>query len=872
MNNLYTKKRTIGVIGIILSLFLICSLHGRAQGLTITPTNPQQTISKGTDYTYDSGVLTVKTATSVTIAGKGSTTTDCIVVPTGTQVEITLKNVLIDVKVQPGKCAFDIQGNASVTLILNGVNSMISYYGSHGTGLAGIHYPKDASLTIKGSGSLEAKGGYSSAGIGGNNVNSSGEAAGTLEIKGGTITATGGYDAPGIGESAFGNGGKVIISGGTIIATSEAMSNGHYIGIYCDYICFPPGGNALVIADLIEPRKDKESNPNDYKNSWNGVIFENINTSDTPGKVYGNTVTLGTDATIPSGKTLTIEDGKTLVIGAGTTLTNEGTITNNGELAVEGTLTNDATYQGSGDIKLEGGTVGGSSSSSFIFITFDGNAGGDPVFNLPFQQVLMPSGGHASKPDKTPLRTDYALVGWSTTAGGAVITDWSTIAADANKTLYARWKYNTKLVFTYSYTYGEIVPTVSATPTGAEAGPSPEGNVSYSFYSDAACTKAVSGTPTDAGTYYVKAFYTGDANNMSAEATTTYTITSKKLTVTPVAGQSIYSDEHPAYTVSDVVGSEKPAFTGNLQVSEGRVVDGGLTLSNGASGFKAANYTWGLSSEQVAITQDSKTLAEAYTAEAAAISSAVGTGKHDQAVVLKPSVDFKIKGSFTLKKSSGEWLDQLIVDGADGNHEVKYQLKRMGRVGDWDNKTAPSAEQTFTVLLDKTPSLPVPPVAPEITYMVSLPGVEGVATDPAAGDYEVTSWSSFLFGLTLDAAYSQSAPIVTTDRGETLKPRASDGKYQIKYVRSNVSILISGIVKNPDPVANETIDTAVQKVYAAGGMLYVRTEAAAQVNVFNMQGRLLKSVMVSGETRMPLPQGIYIVRLNDRNYKVRISE
>ena len=55
--------------------------------------------------------------------------------------------------------------------------------------------------------------------------------------------------------------------------------------------------------------------------------------------------------------------------------------------------------------------------------------------------------------------------------------------------------------------------------------------------------------------------------------------------------------------------------------------------------------------------------------------------------------------------------------------------------------------------------------------------------------------------------YDQSEPIVTTDRGETITPRSSDGAYIVKYVRSNVEIFIDGVVKNPDPVANETVDT-----------------------------------------------------------------
>ena len=97
---------------------------------------------------------------------------------------------------------------------------------------------------------------------------------------------------------------------------------------------------------------------------------------------------------------------------------------------------------------------------------------------------------------------------------------------------------------------------------------------------------------------------------------------------------------------------------------------------------------------------------------------------------------------------------------------------------------------------------PTPPPAP-IYYSVFLPSVEGAVTDPVAGTYDVESWSTFRFYLTLDTAYSQSQPVVTTSRGETLQPRTSDGAYLLKYVRTDVEVYIDGILLNPPPVANE---------------------------------------------------------------------
>lgn len=248
-------------------------------------------------------------------------------------------------------------------------------------------------------------------------------------------------------------------------------------------------------------------------------------------------------------------------------------------------------------------------------------------------------------------------------------------------------------------------------------------------------------------------------------------ITEKELTITPVPNQFIYSDEHPLYTISDAVGSEMPAFSGNLGVSEDKVNNSGLTLADDeTSGFKAANYTWKLSFSDVAITQDSKTLAKAYEDEATTISDAVGTGWHKNNIVLTTSIGFKIKGSSTLK-STPSWEDNLTVDGADGEHEVKYQLKRAGRVGDWDDKTDPSDNKTLTVKMDKmAPTVTVTPDKLTVTVALS-DALSGLASCTYAwnnGGNVIEALTAgnktHSFTLTAPAAGSYSLKVVLTDR------------------------------------------------------------------------------------------------------------
>ena len=157
------------------------------------------------------------------------------------------------------------------------------------------------------------------------------------------------------------------------------------------------------------------------------------------------------------------------------------------------------------------------------------------------------------------------------------------------------------------------------------------------------------------------------------------------------------------------------------------------------------------------------------------------------------------------------------------------------------------------------------PTPPEpVYYTVTLPSVEGVTTDPAAGSHQVESWDNFRFYLTLDEAYDQSVPVVTTDDGKTITPRTSDGAYVLKYVRSDLSVTISGIVKNP-PVANEPVASAATRIFTRDGRLFITADRPMQAQVVALTGRLVRSLaLTAGTTRIDaLSPGIYLVRLDN---------
>ncbi len=177
-------------------------------------------------------------------------------------------------------------------------------------------------------------------------------------------------------------------------------------------------------------------------------------------------------------------------------------------------------------------------------------------------------------------------------------------------------------------------------------------------------------------------------------------------------------------------------------------------------------------------------------------------------------------------------------------------------------------------LRDKPVAPPTPPVTepddddePTVNYTVTLPAVEGDPTAPDAGDNAVEAWDNFRFYLTIDTAYSQSEPVVTTSRGDVIVPRSSDGAYLVKYVRSDLEIFIAGIDKNP--VANEAILLDATRVWCADGALHICTAAPADVRIYTFAGTLHRAFRSDGgEQRVELAPGSYILRIGNESFKV----
>ena len=228
---------------------------------------------------------------NLSITTDGSPTNNTLTIEGGTTgAKVTLSNVNIDA---PG-AAVSVSGN--VELVITGTNILRS-----GENRAGLEKADDdGTLTIDGTGSLEAYGGNEAAGIGSranNNVRN-------IVINGGTITAEcTGRDGAGIGGGHSDKAENIRINGGVVTATGGEWGYGIGSG-YNEYSLLPTtititGGTVKAIAGKPGAAIGALASANDltmtggsltvqkFENSWGWIISP----SSTIGEVDKNSLT-----------------------------------------------------------------------------------------------------------------------------------------------------------------------------------------------------------------------------------------------------------------------------------------------------------------------------------------------------------------------------------------------------------------------------------------------------------------------------------------------------------------------------------------------------------------------------------------------------
>ena len=276
------------------------SVLDEENGMTEEPVYDEMDLNRGsiTVYIGDDGKQYAKQGENdpqkrgnLQITTDGGRTDNTLTIEGGTTgAKVTLSNVNIDA---PG-AAVSVSGN--VELVITGTNILRS-----GENRAGLEKADDdGTLTIDGTGSLEAYGGNEAAGIGSranNNVRN-------IVINGGTITAEcTGRDGAGIGGGHSGKAENIRINGGVVTATGGEWGYGIGSG-YNEYSLLPTtititGGTVKAIAGKPGAAIGALASANDltmtggsltvqkFENSWGWIISP----SSTIGEVDKNSLT-----------------------------------------------------------------------------------------------------------------------------------------------------------------------------------------------------------------------------------------------------------------------------------------------------------------------------------------------------------------------------------------------------------------------------------------------------------------------------------------------------------------------------------------------------------------------------------------------------
>ena len=105
---------------------------------------------------------------------------------------------------------------------------------------------------------------------------------------------------------------------------------------------------------------------------------------------------------------------------------------------------------------------------------------------------------------------------------------------------------------------------------------------------------------------------------------------------------------------------------------------------------------------------------------------------------------------------------------------------------------------------------------------------------------------------------------------EELKEGTQPGEYPIRNIWTHIYVKAEGAEEKEDPTGIEQIEGV--KVYTKDGSLYVQTPQREQVIIVSMSGAVVKNEEQVGLKQYHgLQPGIYIVRVGDKAYKLRLN-
>jgi hypothetical protein len=158
---------------------------------------------------------------------------------------------------------------------------------------------------------------------------------------------------------------------------------------------------------------------------------------------------------------------------------------------------------------------------------------------------------------------------------------------------------------------------------------------------------------------------------------------------------------------------------------------------------------------------------------------------------------------------------------------------------------------------------------------VILPVVEGVSMNPGSGTHYVRSRDNFEFTVVPSTRYAGEDLVVTTsrtrisDREGVKITKNEDGSYNVTIyaIQDRTDVFISF---GWDINASGSISGS--KIWSYKSDLHVlASEEGMTLRIYGLSGRLLQQQPLAvGETVLPLPQGVYVISLDDSGMKQKV--
>ena len=759
---------------------------------------------------------------------------------------------------------YNQSGDANLTITLEGTNTIKDVS-------AAIHVfapSGSASLTITGDGILSASSGYNP----GIRVQSN-TGNGTLAITGAKVTASSSYSGNGVqircGDSSNAS---LTVNGGSLTATGSGAT---FAGIIMQFGSSTSGSgtptvtvsdNAIVRANGsaggITSNSSTGVQYGTGSNSTGGIVFDG-NT----GTVYGD-VTLQEDITIGEGESLTIGQDASLNTGSHEVIVNGGTL--NGADKITGTVK----YAPTITTQPTSQTVTEGETATFTVVT----SGTEP---LSYQWQQSTDSGQS----------------WTDIDGA---TD-ATYTTEATTTSMNGYQY--RCVVSNSAGSGEsnaAILTVNAKPTytiTAESSPAEGGTVTVNGGTSSVSVEANS-TVNLVATPNVGYRFTGWTS--SNEDVTFADASSASTTFTMPAGDVIVTAGFEQYYPVTSITLDKSELSLYTDESE--------TLTATIEPDNATNQTviWSSDKPEVAMVDDDGKVT-AMAAGKATITAMADGGKTATCVVqvrkpatVEPSGSTNL--SFTTDRDEFSLTATVHAQGNDLNPKddswtwtvedenvvalvtlrskavfystssQAFTIKGTGTT----TLTATYDDGTYRGLVEFKVSISKPTPPDPISYY-------NIYVEDVCDGVEVTTSKNVVReGGSVSVYVEKDTVNYTFDNFKVYYKRSyygtwnelpegvQPGEYPIKNIWNHIYIKAEGAKEKEDPTGIESIEGV--KVYTKDGSLYVQTPQREQVIIVSMSGAIVKNEEQVGLKQYHgLQPGIYIVRVGDRAYKLRLN-